>query len=198
MKIYFMRHGETDWNNEKKFQGRIDIPLNEDGKAVARLTQKGMSEIAFDVAFTSPLRRAKETAEIVLGDKEISIIEEERLIEVSFGILEGEIMDREVENIYNFFLRPEKYTAPEGGETLQEAMERAKKFLSELFQNEKYQNSTVLIATHGAMLSALLSVIKENSIENFWAGGLHKNCGVTVAEVIKGVPKILEEAIVYY
>ena len=60
-----MRHGETDWNKKKLVQGRKDIPLNEYGRHLARETSYGMRQYQIDLAYTSPLRRAKETAEIV-------------------------------------------------------------------------------------------------------------------------------------
>ena len=66
MKIYFIRHGETDWNKDGKLQGRVDIPLNEEGRHVAELTCEALKEEHFDIAFTSPLSRAYETAEIIL------------------------------------------------------------------------------------------------------------------------------------
>ena len=80
MKIYFIRHGETDWNTEIKLQGRTDISLNENGRKVAKWTRDAMRDIMFDVAFTSPLKRARETAEIILEGKDIPILDEERII----------------------------------------------------------------------------------------------------------------------
>ena len=83
MIIYIIRHGETDWNVLRKFQGRTDIPLNENGRQVAEWTREGLKEIDFDIVYTSPLRRAKETAQIIVGDRQIPIIEEERIIEMA-------------------------------------------------------------------------------------------------------------------
>ena len=90
MKLYIIRHGQTDWNRARRLQGRTDIPLNEWGRRVAELTREGLKDVAFDMAFTSPLIRAKETAEIILGDRNVPIIEDERIIEVNFGAYEGE------------------------------------------------------------------------------------------------------------
>ena len=63
MMLYIVRHGETDWNRMKKVQGRTDIPLNDYGRHLAEETAEGMKEIRLDLAYTSPLRRARETAE---------------------------------------------------------------------------------------------------------------------------------------
>ena len=62
MVLYVVRHGETDWNKVKRVQGHTDIPLNEYGRHLARETAKGLKETRIDLAITSPLIRAKETA----------------------------------------------------------------------------------------------------------------------------------------
>ena len=74
MIIYMMRHGETDWNVHHLFQGRTDIPLNENGRKVAEWTRDGLKDVHFDVAFCSPLSRAKETAQIILEGRVIFTI----------------------------------------------------------------------------------------------------------------------------
>ena len=198
MKLYIIRHGQTDWNRARKLQGRTDIQLNEYGRYVAELTREGLKEIPFDVAFTSPLSRAKETAEIILQDRKIPIIEEERIIEVNFGGYEGKDFRMEDENLQNFFARPELYRPVNGSESMEAIIRRTGAFLNELFADPKYQDSTILIATHGAALCGLLCNIKKWPIADFWKGGLHKNCGFTIVEVKDAVPTILEEAIVAY
>ena len=198
MLLYFIRHGETAWNQQRRFQGRTDILLNENGRQVAEWTREGLQDVSFDVAFTSPLIRAKETAQIVLGDRTVELIEDERLIEMSFGSYEGTYAREQDENLRNFFVKPEAYLAPDDGETIQDILHRTKAFLEDLFANSKYANSTVLISTHGATLSGLLCAIKGWQIPDFWKGGLHKNCGLSIVEVKDGTAHILEEAILMY
>ena len=89
MKIYMIRHGETDWNKARKLQGQIDIQLNEFGKSLAVDTEPALRDIPFDVVITSPLSRAKHTAELVLAGREIPMIEDERIMEMGFGEYEG-------------------------------------------------------------------------------------------------------------
>lgn len=198
MKLYIIRHGQTDWNRARKLQGRTDIPLNERGRYVAELTREGLKDVPFDAAFTSPLMRAKETAELVLKDRNIPIIEDERIIEVNFGAYEGEDFRLDNENLQNFFSRPEAYYPVDGSESMESILERTGDFLSELYKNPKYQDSTILISTHGAALCGLLCNIKKWGKADFWKGGLHKNCGLSIVEVKDGVPKILEEAVIFY
>lgn len=198
MILYLMRHGQTNWNKTGRLQGRTDIPLNDNGRLVAEMTREGLKDVPFDVAFTSPLIRAKETAEIILRGRNVPIIEDERIIEVGFGIYEGAEKNKADENIEKFFMQPEKYVPMGNGESLENVLEREKAFLEELFHNNKYENSTVLISTHGAALSGLLCIIKGWPIEDWWKGGLHANCGLSIIEVQDKIPRILKEATVMY
>ena len=95
MKLYFIRHGQTDWNIVKRLQGATDIPLNENGEELARRTGEGMKDIPFDLIYTSPLKRAFRTAELVRGNRDIPIISDDRLREICFGDYEGLISKSE-------------------------------------------------------------------------------------------------------
>ena len=198
MKLYIIRHGQTDWNRARLLQGRTDIPLNEWGRRVAQLTKEGLKDVVFDMAFTSPLIRARETAELILEGRNIPIIDDDRLIEVNFGPYEGESFQLEDENLQNFFSKPEVYYSVDGSESIESVFERTATFLSELYKKQECQNSTILVSTHGAALCGLLCNIKKCEKADFWKGGLHKNCGFSIVEVTDGVPRIIEEAIVAY
>ena len=89
MKLYLIRHGETEWNVKRRFQGRSDIPLNEEGRRLARITAQALVGVPFSRIYTSPLKRAYETAMIIKGERDIPVIEEPRIIEISFGEYEG-------------------------------------------------------------------------------------------------------------
>lgn len=84
--IYIVRHGQTDWNVEGKYQGRIDIELNVNGINQAKQISEKLKDIKFDKIFSSPLKRALQTAIIISGG---DIIIDDRLIERSNGELEG-------------------------------------------------------------------------------------------------------------
>ena len=198
MVIYIIRHGETDWNVLRKFQGRTDIPLNENGRQVAEWTREGLKDVPFDVVYTSPLLRAKETAQIIVGDRKIPIIEDERIIEMNFGSYEGVEARLQDDNLKLFFKAPKEYIAPAGGERIEEVLKRADDFLEELYSNTNLLNSTVLISTHGAMLSALMCKNKGVGVADFWSGGLYKNCGFSVIEVKEGNVHILKESVIVY
>ena len=96
MEIFMVRHGETEWNRQRRLQGRTDIPLNDAGLAEARKAAKALRDVNFDRIFTSPLQRARKTAEILRGSREIPVTAEPLLIEVSFGVGEGLSIGRSV------------------------------------------------------------------------------------------------------
>ena len=200
MKIYIIRHGETDWNQTRRMQGRKDVPLNAFGRHLAEETKEALLEVGFDAVYTSPLGRAKETAQIVSGER-APILCDERLIEMSFGVYEGLFAAKDSWNIpdpafQNFFDAPEKYVPPTEGEAFEEVKERLKAFMKEL--REK-QLKTVLLSTHGAALCVLLNlVVKEKELSAVWDGGVHKNCAVTILEDDGTNYHILEENHTYY
>lgn len=135
MLLYIVRHGETDWNKAGKVQGRTDIPLNERGRYLAEATAEGMKDVRIDFCYTSPLIRAKETAQIILGEREIPLVEEKRIEEICFGKCEGmkfrgEITDPGSEAFQRFFTDTENYVPSEGAESISELYERTGCFLS--------------------------------------------------------------------
>ena len=115
--LYIIRHGKTDWNNRHKLQGRTDIPLNEEGRRMAETARDEYRDVHFDICFCSPLIRARETAEILLKGRNIPILTDERLVEMSFGSYEGQENSFQIPNcpINELFFHPENYTAPPGG-----------------------------------------------------------------------------------
>ena len=89
MKLYLLRHGRTLWNEEGRLQGRTDVPLSEEGRRSALAAGAALGNVSFDAAFSSPLQRARETAELILQGKNVLIQTDARLIELSFGAAEG-------------------------------------------------------------------------------------------------------------
>jgi probable phosphoglycerate mutase len=203
MIIYLIRHGVTELNKKRCLQGRSDIELNDYGRELARKTAEGIKDVKLDMIFTSPLKRAAETAEIIKGDRKIPIVPEDRLMEIGFGDYEGLSFGEETYNIpdpdfMNFFKAPEMYNIPPKGESFQEVIKRTGEFLKELSQNEDYQDKTILLSTHGCALKALLANIKGTPLPEFWGEGVHKNCAVSMVEYTDGEYYLLEEGKVYY
>ncbi len=205
MRLYIVRHGETPWNTQLRLQGQTDIPLNENGRALARETARALMDVPFDLALTSPLSRARETAELLLAGRDIPIIDEERIREISFGTLEGVYLSREErENpdsqFYRFFHEPDEYAPPEGGESVRALCERTEAFLEELKTKTEWQDKIILVSTHGAASRALLLGMTHGETKDLWADGVPKNCAITIAELSSTGDEwvILEKDKIYY
>lgn len=204
MILYLVRHGETAWNKLRKVQGHSDIPLNDYGRYLAEQTAIGLKGVHFDMAYTSPLLRARETAEIILSGREIPILDEPMIQEMGFGVSEGMCLKGEdrapgSDEFDKLFTDTLNYKVPRGGESIRELMERTGDFLEGLYAQKKLQDKTILISTHGAALTAMINYIKgEKDIAKFWGNGVPKNCAVTKIDVVDGRAKILREGMVYY
>ena len=85
MSLYYLRHGLTDWNAKNVMQGRIDIPLNDEGKEEARKAKAEVDAIPLSLAVVSPLTRTRETAAILLEGRDVEIVYDERILEQYFG-----------------------------------------------------------------------------------------------------------------
>lgn len=203
MRLYMIRHGETEWNVKRRFQGRSDIPLNDEGRRLAHVTAKAMADIPFTRVYTSPLKRAYETAMIIKGKRDIPVIEDMRIIEIGFGVYEGLCCAKEGYNIpdpafMNFFDEPEAYKPPQGAESIEELQKRTADFLGEMMHNKDMEHETILVSTHGAALRGLLSNMNHTPIQDFWRGGVHKNCAVTIVDIKAGRILIVEEGKTFY
>lgn len=175
--LYIMRHGKTDWNALYKLQGRVDIPLNDEGIQMAEKAAEEYRDVHFDICFCSPLIRARKTAEIVLSGRDIPIITDDRLMEMSFGEYEGtENNWGNPESPINvLFDSPETFTSAGGSETLDELYARTGEFLRETVYPLTGQGKDVLIVGHGAMNSSIICQVKNIPVKDFWSAGI-ENC----------------------
>lgn len=166
MKIYLVRHGETDWNIERRFQGIEDIPLNETGRKQARNCGKALTSFSFTAIYASPLKRAYETAMIIAdilnayhtehhtNDPVLIVKEDSRLMERDFGKVSGLLpKDR------NAFLESGEDAKMEEFEHLTKRLMAAMKEYQ-----EKYQGQNVLVITHGGVINAILHVLSKGEI----------------------------------
>ena len=132
MELYIVRHGRTEWNAKGLIQGISDIPLLEEGREMARQTARGLKTVSLDAVYASPLSRAFETAEILVEGRNLEIRKDQRLREMDFGIYEGEDYVRDSELLRGFYDAPDRYQAPEGGESFYDVEKRTSDFLNEI------------------------------------------------------------------
>ena len=183
MELYIVRHGTTDWNADRRFQGIQDIELNAQGRELAGKLGEKLESTDFDVIYSSPLIRAYETACLIRGHRNIPIIRNQLLKEISFGELEGlpftDWMNTEEPRKY-FFTEPGKYVPPKGGESFNSACARTKRFVQEVIEPEHNHFKRVMVVAHGALLASLMCYLENRTVENFWGKGLKGNCEETV------------------
>ena len=149
MKLYIIRHGQTDWNLEKKAQGQVDIPLNDTGVNQAKELKEKLQSYEFDICYCSPLKRAAQTAEIAV-DGRTQIIFDDNLKERSFGRLEG--TDPKTWNMDDYDRRLN--TNENGIEPINDVLARSKKIL-ERIKAENPNDAKILIIGHGTLLKTL-------------------------------------------
>ena len=174
MQIYLIRHGETDWNRRGLYQGTTDVPLNDLGQQQARDLAGTLAGIRFDAAYTSPLRRARETADAVLAGRGLVPTVLPELREFSYGLWQGRgSVPRGRCNAgleWRWRHSPWSVRFP-GGETLEEVRLRAAPVLEGIIA--AHPAETVLVSGHGHLNRVLLIHLLGWPRDRFWQIGQH-------------------------
>ena len=174
MEILITRHGQTNWNVQKKVMGRCDEPLNETGLKQAEETREKLLNEKIDLIICSPLKRARQTAEII-NTKNIPIIYDDRLIERDFGEFEGlETKDFDFHGYWNYY----KNDIYEKAENIQVFFKRVYDFLDDIIK--KYPDKNILIVAHGGISIPVACYFSKNIPEGSLveAGLVLGNCQV--------------------
>lgn len=182
--MYIVRHGETEWNTMGKLQGWQNSNLTNNGIENAIRLGERLENVEFTHIYSSPLERAIETANYIVGNRNIEIQVLEGLKEMGFGLWEGleneELIDLYGEEHNNFWNRPELYK-PNGGETFEEFFMRIKSSLDYILENTKKGN--VLIVSHGVAIKALFAIMNGTKLEDFWDDTYVEGTSLSILEV---------------
>lgn len=196
MEIYFIRHGQTVWNTEKRFQGLSDSPLTELGIKQAKLLGEQLKNIKFDKFYSSSLKRANDTANYIKGDREQEVEIFDAFREISMGDMEGkghyEFKDIYPQQLHDFFFDQVNYDPSAfNGESFLEVRERVKKGLEEFIElNKNYER--VLVVSHGATLKVLLHYISGKDISTLSQEEIPKNTSYSIVKVENGKFEIID------
>lgn len=159
MELYFIRHGETDWNVKKRMQGQIDISLNEKGhrQAMDRAIQMKIDHIVPDIIYSSNLKRAYQTAQDLAGTFQLPVWIQDGLEEISFGDWEGKVfqdLERENPMMMETHRNNIRYSKVHGGESYDDVTYRMLKATKQIIDRHPDQN-TIFIVSHGAAILTL-------------------------------------------
>ena len=175
MRILVTRHGQTDWNVLKRVQGKADINLNEFGKEQALITKNALNNEKIDLIICSPLKRARETAEIINYGRNIKILFDDRISERDFGEFEGiETSNFDFHGYWDYY-KNYKY---DKAENIQEFFKRVYNFLDSII--EEYKDKIILLVTHGGVSIPISCYFNKNIPEGSLidAGLVLGNCQV--------------------
>jgi broad specificity phosphatase PhoE len=153
MRLLLARHGETEGNNKGVFLGLIDESLNQNGIIQAEKVALRLKNVGIDIIFSSDLKRAKETTEIINKYHHLNIDLKKELRERNFGIFQGKSKEKLFDIVRRSKIEFHKYK-PKNGESCLEVQERIVNFFKKIIEN--YSDKTVLIVTHGAVIMELL------------------------------------------
>lgn len=194
MKIYLVRHGQTEWNLETRMQGALDSPLTPRGRKDAEKLEEEIKDLPLDKIYSSPQGRALETAKILKGNRPIPLVQKKDLRELSVGLWEGKIFEDMVKlhpkEVHRYLYEPHLYQ-PEGEESYYDVYERVEGFLEDL---QKTKDQAVLVVSHGVTINALLNVMEGIPVKDFWKKPLVLGTELSIVEEKDGCYHVVKRA----
>ena len=181
------RHGLTDYNAQRRYQGQVDIPLNETGLAQARYLNKRLAALKLDAAYCSDLERAATTARIALEGHPSGLTPHPVPLfrEISGGKFEGLVWNEIITNY------PEEAAAweadranvaPPGGETLRDVAGRINEGLAQVLKEAPTEAATILLVLHGGIISVMLCQMMGMDLDRLWQWRVD-TCSVTILDL---------------
>lgn len=191
LKLYVVRHGETEFNVQKRMQGRLDSPLSPKGIQNAMALSRHLAHIEFDKIYSSPSQRAYRTAELIRGTRTTEIFTENDLREMNLADWEGKTRE-ELERLYPveydiFWHSPQLYK-PKKGDGFQQVQDRAIGLLNKLIADNATGN--LLLVTHSVVIKTMVAYYRNYPMEKLWEPPLIRDTSVTIVSAEEGVPKL--------
>ncbi|HHX60803.1 MAG TPA: histidine phosphatase family protein [Epulopiscium sp.] len=194
MRLYVVRHGETLWNTQKRMQGWGNSDLTEQGKAQAKLLGESLLSIDFNQVVCSPLGRTIETANHIIGDRDVDIVINDDFKEMGFGSWEGKspetLKSNYPEQYNNIWTDATKYV-PVDGETFQQVINRIIRGIQQIVDDNPTGN--VLLVTHGMIVQLLLVHMKGLPLSELWNRNVVHPTSLTVIDIEPGSIKVIKE-----
>ena len=182
MRLLLARHGQTEWNADRRFQGHTDIALSERGRAQAHALGRALRGRRITAAYVSPMQRAVETAKIALADAGIPFTPIEALRELSLGAWEGCTVDeirQQAGDPYAAWLRAPLDCPPPGAEPLPDVCNRVRAAVEEI--GAAHDEGDALVVAHGGIISVYACHLLGCSFNDIWKLRVD-NCSLTVVK----------------
>lgn len=176
--IFLVRHGETEWNKQNRLQGNKDSPLTASGIKQACAVKKSLEQFVIDHAYVSPLKRARDTLEIILEDRKLEVAVRENLREINLGPWEGKTHQETAlshpDEYVAFWQRPDIFNLP-GADTFQGLQNRIVEELESIFTEGK--NKNILVVSHWIAIKVTLAHYSSTPLSHLSEIGDPKNGG---------------------
>ncbi len=179
IEIILARHGETDWNASEIFRGRADIPLNEAGRKQAEMLGEYLGQEKIDFIYSSPLKRAVETARAIAGHLNLEVNAVENLNDFHFGewqsLPRSEVAEKYPELYRDWLDTPEQVKIP-GGESLEDVRKRAVPFVEDAIM--RFDEGRIVFVSHRVVNKVLVCSLLGLDLSHFWNIKIN-TCGLT-------------------
>ena len=190
-RIILVRHGETTWNVEGRYQGQEDTPLSQRGLQQGQLLAEGLRNIPIDLCISSPLQRSYQTCKFCADLHKLPVATDERLLEINHGTWEG-VLAKDIEAQYpqefhQWHTQHHLVQMP-GGENLEDVRRRVRAAFDDYAA--AYPNQTILVAAHDAVNKAIICDLLELSMEHFWQIKQDNTC-INVLEYQDGIWRVV-------
>lgn len=181
MELHLFRHGQTDWNAERRAQGQSESRLTDLGIQQARELGERIRDLDFHRVYCSSSDRTRQTAAQAFAEVDIEIDYLDSLREIQLGPWEGELYDdisaRDPDSFRHFWHEPHKF-AVSGAETFEQLQQRAMAALGEIAA--RHQQQRIALVSHGALIKAVLCHIEQRPISELWAPPKMHNCAHSI------------------
>jgi len=191
VKLFLIRHGQTVWNLEGRYQGAKDIALTDVGLKQAELASKYLSRVKFSFVYSSPLKRALDTANIIALNKNACVVVRENLKEINFGKWEGmkfEEINAKYKDDYRGWLEDPFQNPPTGGESFGHFTERTLKEINYMIESSD-NGASIAVVTHGGVIVSLLVYWLKIPVLR-WRSIIQRQGAINIVVVDNGFPYI--------
>lgn len=183
-KVHLIRHGETNWNRERRAQGQQESVLTETGRAQAQTLTTTLRNLDIQEVFCSSSVRTRETADIAFAERQLPTTYCDLLREIHMGPWEGRLYDElrrdYPEQHHAFWNKPDDF-ALEGAETFAQVQQRAIARLNRILGES--QSGNIAIVSHGLLIKTILSHVEQRSLARVWDPPAMHNCALSTIEI---------------